>query len=255
MVHVQALAECGQARGREAEAAPMRRLAAATATAQRKAEVPVRLEVIALERKRTRERQVQAKASGPNIGGLRQRLAQENLRRHVVRGASHREYFILRRLSGYVEVDKLEVSEIGGDQHILCLDIAMQDAIPVQVADGVEQGSEEGSSDALYKPSLFRASHSGLQAHASEGVQHKDCAHGVGEEIMRANNVAVHDAAQELELLAGIVQVLLVVHAHNFERHLLAVLLPLCRIDDTGAALAQGLEQIVPLREPTSTDG
>mmetsp|Transcript_107804 Transcript_107804/g.336201 ORF Transcript_107804/g.336201 Transcript_107804/m.336201 type:complete len:218 (-) Transcript_107804:314-967(-) len=209
----------------------------------RQAEVLVRAEAMALEGKHARQHEVQTEAGSPDVARGGVGLAQQDLRRQIVRRARHGQRAV-EEAPGRVEVDELEIRQAPVDEHVHGLDVPVDDALVVQVRHGLEQGSGEPPRLGLVQAPGARVQDRGLEAQAVEEVEDQHCAPREGEEVQRADDVGVLHGRQELELLPGRAEQLLVVDAEDLQGHLLPARELPGAVDHGARALAEAFQHL-----------
>ena len=199
---------------------------------------------------------------GAEVGGPALRL----LGRHVVGRAHHRarggepsRVRLDRGDAGDPEVHDLELGRLGEDQHVLGLDVPVDDAALVGGPEPVAHLLRDREAD----PERQRAAVADevLEGHALE-VLHRDVGDARGlAEVVGPEHVAVRDAPGELDLLLEALEEGRVAREglgpQQLEGHDL-VELPVARaVHDAHAALAQRAEDLVAVGEdlPAAEDG
>ena len=154
-------------------------------------------------------------------------------------------------LGGQPEVDDHRLVAVGED-HVLGLDVAVDDALAVQE----RQRRAQASQDAQQRQGLFaewqgraEVGDARAQRHAGQQLHRVPGAPALDAVVENSRDPGMAQPGQRADLAAEALQAPFVAHLHGLDRGQLSRLRVLRPIDDAHAALAQGLEH------PIGADG
>mmetsp|Transcript_82963 Transcript_82963/g.262059 ORF Transcript_82963/g.262059 Transcript_82963/m.262059 type:complete len:242 (-) Transcript_82963:52-777(-) len=203
-----------------------------------------------LLRQPTAEHHEKAKPRTPHVLGHAWGLATQHLGCGPILCSCHRQCTALFNSLGCVEVDEPKISEVRQHQHILSLDIAMYDSMLMQVGHSVDQCLEQVTRLLLAQSAPQYPSNRLLQRGPVHKLQDKDCHARSGEEVVPLDDVRVVQRFEQLKLLAGRLDELLLSCAYDLERDLMAVAPPDSPSHDTDGACTHDLHEVIFLGKP-----
>mmetsp|Transcript_126217 Transcript_126217/g.178108 ORF Transcript_126217/g.178108 Transcript_126217/m.178108 type:complete len:377 (-) Transcript_126217:52-1182(-) len=207
------------------------------------------------------DQKVQAKSCRPNVASFschtvtfpntRGSHVSEEFRRPILLSPSDCEGIPFKQPSRHIEVNQSQVIEVCTYQHIVALDVPVDDMPGMEVLHGANQHLEDTACSPFREKSGFytRCSNCPGQCLAMEILQDNDCLSTLREVVERLDDIRVVERGQGVILSFDNLPHFLVIHSQHLQGHFLSVGFPLALVHDAHAPLPNRILDIVEVPE------